>query len=522
MNPNFSVSNLHADSSNQYYHLCVPFQNAFDIAFSGTTAHTTPLPVPDLTDQTKQCVLPIRDTFDSTVVHAPARSLGHEITSFPGENSSQQGTTATDDWNIAYPVSETDKGELSPAANPQGRNMIARMDEGVGHKRPNSLSQVVRANDYPDLSSNWTWNQPWEGTNWEYLENLRLSKWKRLPIEPRNHARGWQCPICNQRLKRRDYIKPHVKRKHPERYGGLYWTPSSNPEQSIAAPPDCLSPHDGILASGLLECEMRPRPVFSWDPQLEVRGPDSFQPHLTFLGEGMTPQKRSLDSTSPDGSEHESSSRLKTSHDTWPRSLACPFYKHYPFQHRKCLALSLRRPKDVKQHVYRSHTKPEFYCARCYRIFHNATDRDTHWREKLCDRLDSSLLLQFQGINDEQRKSLNEKSPRDLDVEDQWFQIHDIIFPGSERPRSAYVGNCLEEIVPLLRKKWEAQGSKITARTVGDLSHPQLSFAMDLFFQSLEGETVDNVTDGTSICAVPVQSQLADNGQRSTWSIAST
>lgn len=526
MDPNFNLSNLHADSSDQY-HLYVPFQSAFDLSFSDTTTHTTPSSVPGSADQVKQYVLPIRDTCDSTIVYAPARSSGEEMTPFPDENSSQQGTTATDDWSVAYPFSETDKRDLSPASNFQGRNMIPRKDGGVGHRRTTSSSQVVEGNDYPDLTSNWTWNQPREGTLIGNLENMWLSAGKRLSsiesrnIEPRNHACGWHCPICNQRLKRRDYIKPHVKRKHPERYDGLYWTPSSNQEQSIAAPADCPSAHDGILDSGLLEGEGRPPPMFSWDPQLEIQRADAFRSHLNFLGGSITPQKRSLDSTSPDGSENESSSRLKTSHDSWARSLACPFYKHYPFQHRKCLALSLRRPKDVKQHIYRSHTMPEFYCARCFHIFHSATDRDTHWRESVCDRLDGPLLLQFQGITEDQRKLLNEKSPRELDVEDQWFQIYGIIFPGSERPRSAYVGNCLEEIVPLLRKKWDTQGSKITARTVGGLSHPQLSFAMDLFFQSLEGETFENETDDNSICAVSVQSQMGHNSQQSTWPIVS-
>lgn len=433
------------------------------------------------------------------------------MTPFSGQSPSQQGTTETDDWSTVYPFSQTDKGELSSASNFQGTNMIARMDGGDGHRRPNSPSQIVKTRYHPGLTSNWIWTHPWESSNEEGLQNLWLSTWKRLPIEPRTHACGWHCPICNQRLKRRDYIKPHVRRKHPECYDGLYWTPSSNTEQSIAAPADCLSAPGDTLASGLFEGEGRSYPMLAWDPQLETQRMDCVQSGLAFLGDSITPQKRSLDSTSPDGreyldgSENESSSkRLKIIHDTCARSLACPFYKHYPFQHRKCLALSLRRPKDVKQHVYRSHTKPEFYCARCYRIFHSATERDTHWIQRLCDRLDSPLLLQFQGITEDQRKLLSEKSPRDLDVEAQWFQIYQIIFPCSELPRSAYVGNVLEEIVPLLREKWETQGPNITARTMGDLSHPQLSFAMDLFFQSLEGETFENETDHDSICGVPV------------------
>lgn len=521
-----SLTNFPSDSSEQY-HISGSFQNTFDLAFSDTTTHTTPLSVPDPVDQVKQYALPIRGTCDSTTIYTPAPSLRQDVTQFPDEDSSQQGTTATDDWSVAYAFAETDKRGLSPAANFDG-NTTVHMDGGVGQKRPNSPSQVVNDNHYPDLTSNWLWTHPWKSFNGEGLENLWLSKWKRLPIEPRNNACGWPCPICNQRLKRRDYIKPHVKRKHPERYHGLYWTASSKPDQSIAALADCPSTHNGILASGLVEGEVAPRPIFSWDPQLQFQTPNPFQSDSNLPGGSITPQKRSLDSISPDGrdnpdgSENGSSSRLKTSHNSWPRSLACPFYKRYPFQHRKCLALSLRRPKDVKQHIYRSHTKPEFYCARCYHIFHSATERDTHWRERLCDRLDGPLLFQFQGITEDQRKLLNEKSPRDLDAEAQWLQIYGIIFPGSEFPRSAYVGNCLEEMVPLLREKWKRQGYKISARAVGDLGHHQLSFAMDLFFRSLESEAFEGETDDSSICAVTTQSQMEENSQRCTWSVSSS
>lgn len=416
-----------------------------------------------------------------------------------------------DYWSGTCPFSEMDEGGFSPAANFDGTNLTAPVDVGVGHKRPVSPLQVVEVNDNPDLTPDWTWTHASESPNEESLGK------KPLLVEPRNQARGWNCPICDQRLKRRDYIKPHVKRKHPECYDGIYCTPRSTPERSIPAPANRSSNHDDRLASGLLENEERLSPVVFWDAQLNIQTPDSFQSDVAFSGGSITPQKRSLDSTSQDGrdtldgSENESCSRLKTSHDSQGQSLACPFYKHDPFQHRKCLALSLRRPKDVKQHIYRSHTKPEFYCARCYHIFHNATERDTHWRERLCDRLDSPTLLQFQGITEKQRKLLNGKSPRELDVEAQWFQIYGIIFPDSELPRSPYVGNTLEEMVPLLREKWDTQGYKITARAVGDLGHGQLSVAMDLFFRSLEGEAFEQETDNNSICAIPAQSQVEDD-----------
>lgn len=520
-----SVSNLPTDSS-ETYHLSGPLQNTCDPAFLDTTTHTTPLPVSSSADQILQCVLPILETYDLTTLSTPASLSGQEISSFQIEDSNQQGTTATGDWIESYPFSGTDRAGLSPAAGFDGRNMAGRMEWSAADEGSNCSSQVVKVNDYPGLTSNWILNVPGEVCSGYGLENLSLSKRKRLPVEPRNHARGWHCPICSRQLKRRDYIKPHVKRKHPERYGRLDWTPRPNPEQSMVATADCPFANDGILASGL--CEGRQRPMLSWDPKLGTQTPDSIESRLHCPEDSMVPHKMSLKSTLPDirdnsdGSENESSSRLKTSFDNSAPSLACPFYKRYPIQHRKCSSLLLRRPKDVKQHIYRSHIKPEFYCARCYQIFHSAAERDTHWRERFCDRLDGSLSLRLQGINKDQRKLLNEKLSRDSNVEDQWFQIYGIIFPGSELPKSAYAGDCLEEMVPLLREKWEKQGYNITSRAVGNLCHRQLSSVMDLFFRSLEGEVFENEPDDSSTCVVTTQPQMEDNGQQWTWSVSSS
>lgn len=493
---------LPADLAKRYSHT----QRIFEPATTNTTTYTTPSSVSSSVDQVKQHDLPIRNTCDSTLMSAPAPS-SEQMTPFRNEVTRTQETAATRPWlSGGYQFSGADAGVFSPAANFDVTNMLVRS------------SQAVRV---AELTSIGTWTHTQENFNEDGSGNLWLSERKRLPNEPRNHARGWHCPICSQPLKRRDYIKPHVKRKHPECYDLSYCTPRSTPEQSIAAPTNYSSTYKDLLIPGPLAGEERPHAMVIWKPQTSTET-DSFPSDSAFPSGSITPQKRSLDRASQgdrdilDGSGIISSTRLKTSHDNWGRSLACPFYKHDPFQHRKCLALSLRRPKDVKQHIYRSHTQPEFYCAMCYHIFHNATDRDIHWRERLCDPLDSSALQRFQGITENQRKLLNEKSPRELSVEAQWFQIYAVIFPVSEFPKSPYVGNCLEEIVPLLREKWETQGYKITARA--DLGHHQLSFAMDLFFRSLEGEAFEPETDSSTLFA---QSLVGDDSQRGTWSLLS-
>jgi hypothetical protein len=78
----------------------------------------------------------------------------------------------------------------------------------------------------------------------------------------------------------------------------------------------------------------------------------------------------------------------------------------------------LQRIKDVKQHVYRCHSNPDYYCAVCYQIFNTATDRDIS-RQRNCPTLDHPSLGQFMGFNEGQRRKLNEKSLRTITEEEQ-------------------------------------------------------------------------------------------------------
>lgn len=514
----------------------VPFAGPFDLysSYSGlqpsinfnhgygdTNRQTTPMFLPSsMNHQRGQYLPPVLDTGYPTTTHAPAYSSEKGSSShFRDEDTRHHGTIPANDQNT---LSRTE-GLLAPERF-DGGNIPVRMTEGIGNKRRTASLRAIDSDDYAESTPNRLWDHTLQYSNREGLGSFWFSQLKRL-LEPRDDSYGLRCPVCKQLFKRRDYIKPHVKRKHLEHYDRVYCTPSSTPEQPIATSVNCTSAHNELSIPGVIGHAKWPYSTAPWNHRLDTDTPYSIRSEFPFPGACVATQKRSHDGASPDGGsaierfEIERSKRLKTSHDKWERSLACPFYKHYPFSHRKCLALVLRRPKDVKQHIYRCHTKPEFYCARCYEIFRTAAERDTHWREESCESVDGHLLFQSQWINDYQREKLNEKSPRDLDVESQWFQIYDIIFSDSARPRSPYVGNCLEEMVPLLRQMWETQRRKITNRAVRKSRHHQLGFAMDLFFKSLEGETLDHETDDDSTYAEPAQYQIEDSSQQWTESL---
>lgn len=137
---------------------------------------------------------------------------------------------------------------------------------------------------------------------------------------------------------------------------------------------------------------------------------------------------------------------------------ACPFQKFNPHKYHKCLKYTLSRIKDVKQHIYRQHRQPEYYCARCYEIFATTENRDDHARGPQCAKREIPC---FEGISDEQRKELQKSSSRKQSLREQWFEVWDVVFPGSTPPASAVPGNYAEEMAPLLRGVWTEKGTEI-------------------------------------------------------------
>ncbi|KAH8897400.1 hypothetical protein GQ53DRAFT_838021 [Thozetella sp. PMI_491] len=145
--------------------------------------------------------------------------------------------------------------------------------------------------------------------------------------------------------------------------------------------------------------------------------------------------------------------------------LACPFYKKNRQKYQKCLHYQLRRIKDVKQHITRCHSQPDFYCARCYDVFESAVHRDEHTRSTSCEIRDPP---QFDGVSPEGKKRLNQQYiSRGKTIEGQWHDMWDIIFPGVSRPESVYVGNYIDEAIQLLRTVWGSRSSDIISTVVG-------------------------------------------------------
>lgn len=171
---------------------------------------------------------------------------------------------------------------------------------------------------------------------------------------------------------------------------------------------------------------------------------------------------------------------------------ACPFQRSNPRKHHRCLKYTLNRIKDVKQHIYRQHSQPAFYCARCYEIFTSPGFRDVHSRRADCDKRDPP---QFEGISEQQRNELKKTSPKKKPLHEQWFEVWDVIFPGIQRPRSAFIGSHVEEMIPLLRDIWDSKKAEIISGVLDSRSRCDgvdsqlLADVMGSVFDRFEAET---------------------------------
>ncbi|KAI1776209.1 hypothetical protein F4818DRAFT_374390 [Hypoxylon cercidicola] len=142
------------------------------------------------------------------------------------------------------------------------------------------------------------------------------------------------------------------------------------------------------------------------------------------------------------------------------RRLACPWFKKDPLTHRECAKYKLQRMKDVKQHIYRRHT----------RRGGRGTD--------------------IQQENHIPKPEPKERAERKRQPGQN--QIWDTIFLGEPHPRSPYLGNGQEELLALLRNFRNERQLEITASVLAasqlDIASHIIQHIMDSIFDRLEAE----------------------------------
>lgn len=134
-----------------------------------------------------------------------------------------------------------------------------------------------------------------------------------------------------------------------------------------------------------------------------------------------------------DGDEGEGHSKLAAS-----GGLACPFYKNNTNKHVNCLGYaSFLDFKQLKQHLDRCHSWPDYYCPSCKMTFGDKIRTDKHIVARSCAFREAS----YPGaVSPEQREKIDKISADRKgrkSADEKWFMVWDILFPGGTRPNSA-------------------------------------------------------------------------------------
>ncbi|KAK5633659.1 hypothetical protein RRF57_009373 [Xylaria bambusicola] len=148
----------------------------------------------------------------------------------------------------------------------------------------------------------------------------------------------------------------------------------------------------------------------------------------------------------------------------WP--LACPFHKKDPQRYRACGKYTLRRIKDVKQHIYRLHCRPEIYCSLCFEKFKSSDERDCHTREGRCTK--KAVPIADGTISEDQKRKLKDCGSRGMSKQQQWMKLWEVIFPKVKHPGSPYAENDQAAMLSRIRDFWGDNAREFITRFLGD------------------------------------------------------
>lgn len=125
-----------------------------------------------------------------------------------------------------------------------------------------------------------------------------------------------------------------------------------------------------------------------------------------------------------------------------PKTFACPFFKLDLRRFSNCSTVCPREIKDVKQHLTRRHKAP-IRCPVCQGEFDSEEECVTHSRgegENATGEPCSNKRerVQNEEVTKDMEKLLSKRAKAGTTVEDQWYLVWDILFPGVAHPESPY------------------------------------------------------------------------------------
>jgi hypothetical protein len=177
--------------------------------------------------------------------------------------------------------------------------------------------------------------------------------------------------------------------------------------------------------------------------------------HTSITKHKLCPEDEEGDLQDGDHPPHRKRTRVTTESISLDgRLFACPYSKFDPIRfsernidekhYRGCSSSYLSDISRLKQHLYRTHRKPDFYCRSCFEIFKSEAQLDTHTRKRpSCEPCEPHFAekMSVEQIADVKRRKPG-KTPADT-----WFAIFRILFPEAPLPQSPYADSVSSEAI---------------------------------------------------------------------------
>jgi hypothetical protein len=184
---------------------------------------------------------------------------------------------------------------------------------------------------------------------------------------------------------------------------------------------------------------------------------------------------------------------LRQHDNSSPALLACPYWKRDAVRFHGCLlAEEFARAHDVVQHLWEKHRQP-YHCPTCYETFEERSAWGAHVRRRQCTE---KPLREVEGIRIDQKESLDDAADLDGTLDEAWFGVWDVTFPGLPRPASPFLDGRAGNLVALVRMFWKEHGEEM----VSDFARQQNWLCWETAGEErglrlLYGEVLDDLID---------------------------
>jgi hypothetical protein len=155
------------------------------------------------------------------------------------------------------------------------------------------------------------------------------------------------------------------------------------------------------------------------------------------------------------------------------RTFACPYAKHNKTRYsklntdvrektyRRCESSYLKDISRLKQHLYRTHKRPDSYCGRCFGTFRSQNDLEEHSRTHPPCPVD---LCPFPEKMTHDQKTVIRRRGDGKDPVTTWFFIYGTLFPESSKPSSPYTEIVSNEAAANFRQWYETPEAVVVFR----------------------------------------------------------